>query len=204
MLKVDILKSPHPYGANTFVLHSLDECAVVDPSVPYRDGLVRGTVRYILLTHGRFDHIMEIDSWVRASGAEVIVSKADSKMLSDPNLNCFKQFFGLDEGYFGDKRAVSEGDKLLLGDIELSVLECPGHTLGSLTYLADGTAFVGDTVFAGGGFGRWDLPTGDRIALCSSISRICSLPPETVLYCGHGETTTVRKYKEETKLQRII
>ena len=204
MITVTRLKSPYPYGANTYIITCGDVCAVVDPSLPYDKNLAPAKVSYILITHGHFDHILELDSWVNGTGAEVMVSEPDSGLLSEPSLNCYKQFFGTDEGYFGKFRTVREGDLLSLGGTELKVIETPGHTAGSLAYLVDGLAFVGDTVFEGGGFGRWDLPTGDRATLCSSISRIINLPPETILYCGHGKQTTVGDYKLETKLQRII
>ena len=204
MVNVIKLRSDYPYGANCYIVSSGGECAVVDPSTRYMPELVQGRVRYILLTHGHFDHILEVDSWREGTGAEVIVSAEDEPKLSDSMLNCYKQFFGTDEGYFGPRRTVREGDTLPLGDTSLSVSIYPGHTSGCTVYLSEGCAFVGDVVFEGGGFGRWDLPTGDRVALVESIRRITLLPEDTRLYCGHGKPTTVKEYKEESKFQRII
>lgn len=204
MLNVKCLNSPYRFAANTYIISSGDECAVVDPATPFSAECAPCRVRYILLTHAHFDHILDLSEWAMSTGAEVVITEREQPALSDSRLNCYSLFMGRDEGYFGKSRAVREGDELPFGDTVIRVMECPGHTAGSAVYVVDNTAFVGDTVFAGGGFGRWDLPTGDRTALVGSISRVMTLPEDTALYCGHGEPTTVREYKEQSKIKRII
>ena len=197
MLSVKLLKPYHSFQSNTYLITSLDKSAVIDPSVPFDESLVDGQVEYILLTHGHFDHMLDVDSWVSATGAKVVVSVCDADALSDPRKNCYKLFDGSDNGYFGEYTTVSDEDVIHLGDSEIRVMACPGHTPGSLTYLCDGIAFVGDTVFSGGGYGRVDLPGGNRLQLCESIRKILSLPDDTVLYSGHGDFTTVKEYKQD-------
>ncbi len=200
MLEIRIPEPVHGFASNTYLLCADGEYAVVDPSVPpERVGGIEGRVRYILLTHGHFDHMLDIDAWVERFGAEVVVSREDRPALADSTANCYRIFCGEDKGYYGDALAVSDGDRLPFGNTYISVMSCPGHTMGSVTYLIDGTAFVGDTVFAGGGFGRWDLYGGDYNALRGSIAAISALPEDTVLYPGHGEETTVREYKRDFK-----
>ncbi|MBO5907226.1 MAG: MBL fold metallo-hydrolase [Clostridia bacterium] len=204
MLLVKKPQSYHAFSANTYIVASDGECAIIDPAVPYCEELISGKLKYIFLTHAHFDHMLDINSWASKTGAPVLVSEGDADKLSDGNLNCYTLFSGRNNGYYGKYQTVREGDTFALGSETLRVLELSGHTSGSIALLSEGMSFVGDTVFAGGGFGRWDLPTGDLNALKKSIGRICELDGDTVLYSGHGESTTVQKYIEEFKRQRFI
>ncbi len=190
-----MLNSPHSFAANSYLISADGEYAVVDPTAPYHDGMCEGTVKYILLTHAHFDHILEVDSWVNSTGAEVIISAAEADALSDPMRNCYKLYDGTDRGYFGERRGISEGDRIPLGDQTIEMISTPGHTIGSACYKIGNDVFVGDTVFAGGGFGRYDLPTGSIVMLRDSIRKILALPNECTLYPGHGESTTAKEYK---------
>lgn len=194
---LDIVLAPmmHPFASNTYMLHSCGECAIVDPSVPYSDAYLQGKLKYILLTHAHFDHMLDIDSWVDATRASVIVSEYDKPALSDPYRNAYFLFTGKEGGYFGDCQTVKDNDYLILGDERILVLSLPGHTPGSVGYYVDNTLFAGDTVFAGGGYGRCDLPGGDYDALVSSINRIFALDSNTTLLCGHGESTSLADYR---------
>ena len=196
MLNIEKLSPIHKFSSNTYLLTSENEVAVVDPSVPFDSTLINGKLKYVLLTHSHFDHILDIDSWVNAGG-EVIISESELGFLPDPQKNCYALFFAENKGYKGAATGVREGDTLILGNETISVMNVPGHTVGSLVYKIDDVCFVGDTVFAGGGYGRFDLPSGNVSELLRSIQRICSLPEDTVLYPGHGETTTVKEYKED-------
>lgn len=191
--------SPHPFSANSYLISSRGEYAVVDPTTPFSADMVEGRVKYILLTHAHFDHILEVDSWVRETGAEVICSVDELAALSDPMRNCYKLYNGTDNGYFGASRAIDESDTLPLGDTTISLIRCPGHTIGSATYICDGCAFVGDTIFEGGGYGRFDLPTGNSVMLVGSIKKLMSLPDDTLVYPGHGGTTTIKQYKLDSR-----
>ena len=193
MFDVTLLTPTHGFSSNSYLLHSREECAVVDPSSPYSTSY--GAVKYVLLTHAHFDHMLEIDSWVNSTGATVIVSRYDSAALRDSAKNCYKSFYGIDGGYFGPYMTVDDGDKLTLGDETIEVISVPGHTPGSVIYSIGDTAFVGDLVFAGGGYGRFDLPGGDYIALMDSIHRVLEFDDSVMLLCGHNEATTVSEYK---------
>ena len=82
------------------------------------------------------------------------------------------------------------GESLNIGTLRFSVMALPGHTAGGIGYIISDALFCGDTAFYGN-IGRTDLPTGDFDTLKNSIKKICRLPDNTVLYCGHGESTTV-------------
>ena len=197
MPSIRLLKPFHQFQSNTYIISSAGKCAIIDPSVPFDNAYLDGELEYILLTHAHFDHILDIDSWVQGTGARVVISEYEVDALSDPVRNCYKFFNGSDSGYFGKAYGLSDGEKIILGDIEITLMNTPGHTVGSSVYLIDGAAFVGDCVFAGGSYGRTDLPTGDFRALKDSINKIVSLPEDTLLYPGHGPNTTVKQYKQD-------
>lgn len=195
MLKIQNLESPHPFAANCYLISSCGEYAIIDPTAPYDSSLIDGEVKYILLTHAHFDHILEVDSWVNNTDAVVIISADEADALSDPMRNCYKLFDGTDRGYFGERRGINEGESIPLGDQSIEMIATPGHTIGSACYRIGNDIFVGDTVFAGGGFGRYDLPTGNIVMLRNSIRKILALSDECILYPGHGERTTAKEYK---------
>lgn len=185
------------FGSNTYLIFSGNECAVVDPSVSYSklDSLIKEkgcALRYVILTHAHFDHMLEIDSWVNGNDAQVLVGKGDVPMLSNAYYNCYKTFLGIDKGYFGHFIAVNEDDAFDLGGEKISFIETPGHTLGSVSVLIGDAVFVGDTVFADGGVGRCDLPWSDSSLLDGSIAKLLKLPVDIAVYSGHGKKTTVK------------
>jgi glyoxylase-like metal-dependent hydrolase (beta-lactamase superfamily II) len=197
MLDIKLLKSPHPFAANTYLVQCGDEYAIVDPTTPYNPDICDKGIKYILLTHAHFDHILEVESWAINTEAKVIATEECASALSDPMRNCYKLYNGTDNGYFGEVTVVEEGEELSIGTDKIRVMKTPGHTAGSAIYLIDDVAFVGDTVFESGGYGRFDLPTGNFVMLKDSILKIMRLPDDIVMYPGHGGCTTVKQYKKD-------
>ncbi len=195
MFSIKQLAAEHAFSSNTFLITSNGEAAVVDPSSPYREEY--GRVKYVLLTHAHFDHMLDISSWAELGGATVVVSELDKPALSDSYKNC-SSFFAMGSLiYDGEVKTVRDGDNLTLGDETVEILSVPGHTPGSLIYKLGDIAFVGDLAFAGGGFGRVDLPGGDYESLKSSIQRLFTLNHETLLLTGHGESIRLCDYKKQ-------
>ena len=200
MHKVFCFEPQGYFGSNTYLIECDGEFAIVDPSVEYLSVLrehpeIKGRVKYILLTHAHFDHILKINTWT-CENAGVYVGNLDSAALSDPYLNCYLGFFGIEDGYSGDTFKVSTGDTLKLGNETVTVIECPGHTPGGVGYLIENSLFIGDTLFANGGYGRCDLPGGDMHALADTIGKLFASPIDYTLYCGHGESTTLFETKK--------
>lgn len=169
---------------------------VIDPSVPppLSAGALPGGVHLsaILLTHAHFDHMLALDSW-RALGAPVCVSDADMVGLTDSRYNVSATLFGVPTVFAPADRLLVDGDRIVFGDSSLTVLFTSGHTAGGVSYFGDEKVFCGDTLFAGGGIGRQDVSGGSAEAISASVRRILSLPPETVIYPGHGGVTTVAR-----------
>ena len=133
----------------------------------------------ILLTHAHFDH---------TGGIEALKQRFGCKLYADPRES------RLAEGLLDEP--VSDGQEIRIGDIAFEVVSVPGHTEGSTTYLFGKHAFVGDTLFPGGP-GRTGSPDDLRQELESITTRLYSLPEDTVIYPGHGATTTIGASKAE-------
>jgi glyoxylase-like metal-dependent hydrolase (beta-lactamase superfamily II) len=89
------------------------------------------------------------------------------------------------------EHGVADGDRLALAGLEFEVVGVPGHSIDHVAFAADSSLFAGDLLFAGS-VGRTDLSGGDSVALLGSIRKLFNrLGPETVVYPGHGEPTTL-------------
>ena len=105
--------------------------------------------------------------------------------------------FGLDPIPKPDvNKFVNNGDKISLGNKIIDVIHTPGHSPGCVCYLIDNIVFVGDTLFAGS-IGRSDLPGGSHETLINSIKeKLLPLGDSTVVYPGHGPSTTIEEEKK--------
>jgi glyoxylase-like metal-dependent hydrolase (beta-lactamase superfamily II) len=102
------------------------------------------------------------------------------------------QMFGVDVEPSPDpNRFLSEGDRIEVGGASFRVVHAPGHSPGHIMLVGDGVVFCGDVLFQGS-IGRTDLPGGDYHQLLASIrDKLLILPDETVVYPGHGPSTTI-------------
>ncbi|MBQ8322029.1 MAG: MBL fold metallo-hydrolase [Clostridia bacterium] len=197
MLRIEILPHSHPFASNTYLLTSADECAVIDPSSPYDESYVKGKVKYIFLTHAHFDHMLDIDEWVEKTGATVLVSEHDYDALADSEKNCYMLLTHKDKGYYGRAEKMKDSNIYPLGHESIKVISTPGHTPGSVSLLAGSSLFVGDTIFAGGGYGKCCFPGGDFAEIRKSIIKILWLDENITVYPGHDGKTTIKEYKKD-------
>lgn len=185
-----------PIGTNCYIVRATSqasEAVVVDPSgdVPelqLRLAELGARCTAILVTHGHWDHLVGVADLAEAAGAPVYMAEAERELLENP-------------GRFAPPsislRAhtpdvlLAGGESIDAAGIEFDVLSVPGHSPAHLAYYADGCLFSGDVLFAAS-VGRTDLPGADWDTLLASIrSLVDALSLETVVYPGHGPTTTL-------------
>lgn len=177
------------------------ESAIVDPgemSEELDQILKNKTLKYILLTHGHFDHIAQAQRYKNLSGAKIVISEKESEFTKNNALNLSCKYSNIQIKSFDADILVKDGDMINLGDTQIKVMETPGHTVGSVCYIADDKIFSGDTVMKEC-VGRCDLPTGNSKELRKSIRKICSLTRDYTIYPGHGEATTL-DYEKQNNL----
>lgn len=150
------------------------------------------TIHYILNTHGHADHRLANDHLRRALAVPVCMHEADDAFFARPEIRTISaQELGVSAEGRADIR-LRDGDLLRVGRLDIRVIHTPGHSPGSVCFLAAGNLFTGDTLFVGD-VGRSDLSGGSFAELLRSIKeRIIVLPPDTVVHPGHdyGETPT--------------
>ena len=182
-----------PIGTNCYILEdeAAHQAAVIDPGgdAPRLLEALRGLdVRYILLTHGHYDHTGAAAELAAAfPQAEVYIHEKDYCDV-DPSL------FPLRTELSGVK-FYGEGDRLTLGGLELQVLHTPGHSEGSVTLRCGDLLFCGDTLFAGS-CGRTDFPGGDTAKILSSLRRLGELEGDLQVLPGHMEDSTLSRERQ--------
>lgn len=156
------------------------ECAYVDPAWEV-DRLLKIAdekgylIKKVLLTHCHHDHVNGVDEAVQKTGVEVYIHPDDE---------------GPVQQMVDDISPVHDGTEIPLGKLTVTVLHTPGHTPGSVCYLASGPQdpighlFTGDTLFQGR-CGRWDFPEGDARKMFESLQMLKTLDPLTKVYPGH-------------------
>jgi hydroxyacylglutathione hydrolase len=151
------------------------------------------TLKELWLTHGHWDHTQESARIKRELGVKVLAHIADRNFIEAPGT--MEEFMGARLGLepVTVDRWITQGDRLKALGIEFEVRHVPGHCPGNVLFYAAAAkvALVGDALFKSG-VGRWDFPGGSFDVLANSIrEQIYTLPDETVVYPGHGPSTTV-------------
>lgn len=155
------------------------------------------TIKYILNTHGHFDHVLG-EAEVQQNNPEIpIYMHADDV----PHLERLKEemsYFGLRSNSqpLVIKNFIDEKSNLYIGKHKIEIFHTPGHSKGSLSYYVDNKLFSGDALFFRS-IGRTDFYDGDYDTLIDSIkTKLLSLPEYTKVYPGHGPNTTIKDEKK--------
>ena len=190
-----------PIGTNCYLLE--DEkahvAAVIDPGdeagrilqVIKDDGV---DVKYILLTHGHYDHTTAVPELHQAlPQAEIYIHKADANGAGS-------RLFPL-AGQIPDLKFYDEGNALTLGELTIQVLHTPGHSKGSVTLKVGDVLFCGDTLFAGS-CGRTDLAGGSYAEIMASLKKLGQLPGDYHVCPGHDVTSTLERERRSNPFLR--
>lgn len=191
-------------ATNCYVLkdESTGELAVVDPATDEIIDILKETgydfskIKYIILTHGHFDHIYGTEPLKKLTNASVVISRAEAPFLSDNNLNISNYFVPMGMKKIVPDILVEDKSSIKLGESEITFLLTPGHTAGSMCLVFEDNLVSGDTLFCES-IGRTDLPTGDMGDILKSLAKLKALEGDYRVYPGHGRPSTLqheRKY----------
>ncbi len=127
-------------------------------------------LKYILLTHAHFDHMLACEKLREETKAPLCVHEADADAVTEPR-HSYLILAGILKGFKPADIRLKEVDVLTLGTGKFEVIHTPGHTKGSCCYTYSNDVFCGDTVFDSG-YGRTDLYGGDERAMADSLDKI--------------------------------
>ncbi len=170
------------------------ECALVDPGFADQSLLEivkqqKDKLKYVLLTHRHFDHILGAKAVKDISDAKICIHPKDACGLSSAGFSLANSIGVIQQALPPDYTFTSDS-KIKLGNSTIFVLETPGHTIGSVCFLCGDSILTGDTLFRLGA-GRTDLPTGNDNHLLLSLKKLASLPGDYRIYPGHGKASTL-------------
>jgi glyoxylase-like metal-dependent hydrolase (beta-lactamase superfamily II) len=196
------------FQENTVVLYdALKNCVIIDPGCYTREeqqallGFISANDLKpvaLLNTHAHIDHVLGNAFVQRTYNIPYYLHKSDLPTLN--SVSNYAHLYGF-EGYEVSPEPthyLEDQQQLVFGGIELNVLFTPGHAPGHVVFYNKENQFVinGDVLF-NGSFGRVDLPGGDITILKESIfNTLFKLPEDTIVYCGHGPTTTIGQEKK--------
>ena len=197
-MKVKLLRVG-PIGTNCYILEDdqTNLAAVIDPGdepeliqeALEKEGV---EVRYLLLTHGHYDHTTAVPALHRVyPQADIYIHQADANGAGST-------LFPL-AGEVDDLKLYDEGDVIRLGDHEIQVLHTPGHSPGSVTLKVEDVLFTGDTLFAGS-CGRTDLRGGSYEQIMQSLKRLGELKGDFHVCPGHEATSTLERERRSNPL----
>jgi hydroxyacylglutathione hydrolase len=172
-----------PFGTNAYLVYCrktgttflIDAPGYADTILEKVDGF---NVKYILLTHGHMDHITSLEKVYETLDVELAINENDAHMLP------------IKPDYL-----LKDGDVISCGQVAIEVMHTPGHTAGSVCFRVGDFLLAGDTIFPGGP-GKTETPEDFKSIFSIIRQRIISLPKQTVILPGHGESTTVGKERE--------
>jgi hydroxyacylglutathione hydrolase len=185
-----------PIGTNCYIARlsaSSSEAAVIDPSgdateLRLRLASLGARCSAILVTHGHWDHLVGVGDLAEGTGAPVHMPEGERTLLESPDR--FTPAGVTVRPHVPDV-LLEGGETIEAAGMAFDVVAVPGHSPAHVAYHAEGSLFSGDVLFAGS-VGRTDLPGADWDTLVDSIRRLVeTYPPETVVYPGHGPTTTL-------------
>jgi hydroxyacylglutathione hydrolase len=173
-----------PFGTNAYIMvcQKTGDSLVVDAPAEAATLIKRlqdTSPKYILLTHDHMDHIGALSELRSGLKVPLGAHALDSGKLAPP-----------------PEIMLKDGDTITLGNLTLEVLHTPGHTPGSLCFMTGKYLISGDTLFPGGPGKSWS-PADLKQMVDSITTKLFVLPDDTQVYPGHGETTVLKKEKEE-------
>ncbi|NMA07457.1 MAG: MBL fold metallo-hydrolase [Ruminococcaceae bacterium] len=190
-MKIDVLHVGF-LGTNCYIVTDKNKIgAVIDPGEE-GDKIIRFIekngidCRFVLLTHGHFDHVGALKEVLSATGAKLVASSADSENEMTPDIEAV------------------EGLVVKVGDMDFKVLSTPGHSKDSVCYLTEEALFSGDTLFFES-IGRTDFPGGDFGEMKKSLKKLRDMEIDDIaVYPGHGASTDLKYERENNPFMKML
>ena len=196
------------FGINTYIVYDPDtlECAIIDPgmSSPSEEHVIDNFIlknnlklKFIINTHLHIDHVVG-NKFIQDKYNIPVLAHADEEILGKA-IKSQASMFGLSKQYNNVEitQPLSIGETIKIGNGELKVISVAGHSPGGIALYdkKDGFVIVGDALFQNS-IGRTDLYGGDLDKLLKNIrENLFSLPDETIVFAGHGPSTTIGEEK---------
>lgn len=212
-MKITQLQLEHEIFANCFLLvdDATNEAAIVDPG--WYGDIIKNALKtenvdlkYILLTHGHFDHILGVYGLQKETGAKVVIHECDAGHLIDPCKSLCEGNFPEPQYPVNADITVKDGDTIMLGETEIKVMSTPGHTNGSVCYIIENEKVIlsGDTLFCMTA-GRTDFFDGSDEEMIASLKRLIALDGDYRVLPGHNrETTLESERKRNWYIRRMV
>jgi glyoxylase-like metal-dependent hydrolase (beta-lactamase superfamily II) len=187
-----------PFQTNAYVIScpATSQAAIIDPAPGSAPAIIDYLTKNhllaskILLTHSHWDHIADVAPLKNKYKIPVYVHLLDANNVENPGsdgLPCWIDIEGTKPDHY-----VKVGEKIGVGNITFEVIETPGHTPGGICFYSqeEQLLFSGDTLFKGT-IGNLSFPTARPSLMWGSLSKLARLPPDTRVFPGHGEATTI-------------
>lgn len=160
-------------------------------------------LKYILLTHGHYDHIMGVQQFRDVFGGKVVIHENDEDKLSSETKSLYA-FCSVRKAFIPSSAdiTVSDGYRLPFGGGEIEVIHTPGHTKGGVCYKIGDVLFTGDTLFRGT-IGRTDFPDSDENEMLSSLKKLYAMEGDFRIYPGHEGTSTLSYEKQTNRYMKL-
>ncbi len=182
------------------------ESLVIDPgdvSQSLIESIKNKNVKYILLTHGHYDHILGAAKLKKIIDAPVLISEEDAPCLYDDNLSRAGLHFPEPQEHIKADRLLKDGDTISFGNSEIKVMHTPGHTVGCVCYILEESRiiFSGDTLFSLS-VGRTDFDGSSNYDMMKSLSALASLEGDYNVFPGHGGATALSFERQNNPYMR--
>jgi len=187
-----------PFETNAYIVGCTQthDAALIDPGVDSADTLIQAldshslTPKAILLTHSHWDHTADVATLKKKFDIPIYIHPLDAPNLISPGADGLPLYISI-EG-IEPTHHLEEGQEIIIGTLHWHVIHTPGHSPGGVCFYCkeEQTLLSGDTLFQGS-IGNLSFPTSDPDQMWISLKKLEKLPPETKVYPGHGNPTTI-------------